>query len=91
MSEENWFILIYETADAASQELLAGRLKAMGGLTVQTAQNNGEYVVVIENEGTTDALTLHELVVALDANVELVSTHKAAPADSAVALERQPS
>ena len=79
MDELPWFILIYQLADAEAQEHLAAGLKAMGGLIVQTDQNNGEYFVTIECRGHGLALTMHELVMAIDCDAELIDTHSGLP------------
>jgi hypothetical protein len=75
MDEQPWFILIYQTVDADGQARLAASLEALGGLVVQTDQNNGDYYVTIEGPGRSPALTMHELVMSIDADAILIDTH----------------
>lgn len=75
MDEQPWFILIYQTVDAEGQARLAASLEALGGLVVQTDQTNGDYFVTIECPGRSPALTMHELVMSLDADATLIDTH----------------
>jgi hypothetical protein len=82
MSDQNWFILIYETADTGAQESLADQLRSLGSMTVETAEDDGQHIVIVENPGTIDALTLHELVMSFDPSAELIDTHKALQPDS---------
>jgi hypothetical protein len=75
MKTETWFVLIYQSADADRQESLATQLRGLGGLVVHTAQDNGEYFVLIRARGLTSAIELHELVMTFDSEAELVSSH----------------
>ena len=84
MDEHPWFILIYQLGDAEAQDHLAAGLNAMGGLIVQTDQNNGEYFVTIECRGHSLALTLHELVMSIDSDAELIDTHSGLPESAEV-------
>jgi hypothetical protein len=79
MRTESWFILIYQTADAESQTMLADGLRRLGSLTVATEQDNGDYFVILECPGTVPALTIHELVVSIDVSADLVDTHTGSP------------
>jgi len=91
MNTPGWFILIYETAHADSQELVANELHDLGGLVVQTEQSNGEYFVIVESPETINALTLHEFVLSIDPDVELVDTHRGTAQERLLAEERLPS
>lgn len=71
----DWFILIYETADAETQERLSCGLKAFGSIIVQTEETQGEYVVIIECPGTVPVLAMHELVMSIDHDAALIDTH----------------
>jgi hypothetical protein len=75
MQEHPWFILIYQLADEQAQTRLAAGLNAMGNLTVQADQDNGEYFVTVECSGHVPALTMHELVVSIDSDATLIDTH----------------
>ena len=75
MGDDSWFILIYETADAESQAHLAEGLQSLGHMIVDVEQGHDDYFVVVECQDTTPAMTLHELVMAIDADAELVGTH----------------
>ena len=75
MNTSSWFILIYQTAQADSQDVLARELKNVGGLTVQTEQRNGEYFVIVESPDSIAALTLHEFVMSINPQAELIDTH----------------
>jgi hypothetical protein len=87
MEEHPWFILIYQLADEVAQSRLAAGLRAMGNLTVQTDQDNGEYFVTIECSGHVPALTVHELVMSIDSDAALIDTH-AGPVETAEELAR---
>lgn len=79
MNTESWFLLIYQTATAESQATLAETLRTLGSLTVATEHNNGDYFVILECPGTVPALTIHELVVTIDASADLIDTHTGSP------------
>ncbi|HJR89247.1 MAG TPA: hypothetical protein VJ782_03700 [Aeromicrobium sp.] len=75
MKSDTWFVLIYQSAYADSQDFLATQLRGLGGLVVHTAQDNGEYFVLIRSRGLISAIELHELVMTFDSEAELVSSH----------------
>ncbi|MFL6091254.1 MAG: hypothetical protein ACJ71Z_14080 [Aeromicrobium sp.] len=75
MNSDAWFILIYSTTDAETQNRLAAELQSLGRLVVQTERRGREHFVLIETAGDVAALTVHELVMSIDPDAELIDTH----------------
>jgi nitrate reductase NapAB chaperone NapD len=71
-----WSILIYQLKNYESQNRLAEGLNTLGNLIVQTDENKGEYFVTIECRDPVSALTVHELVMSIDASTVLIYTHQ---------------
>ena len=76
---DDWFILIYKVDDAEAQDVLAEGLCSLESLTIQAEHNNGDHFVVVECPGSITALAVHELVMSIDSDADLIDTHSSLP------------
>ena len=61
-----WLLQVYEMTDESAQESVAGLLSGLSGFTVDTPTcERGSYVIV-DCLDATQALTVYELVMAID-------------------------
>jgi len=76
VNTDAWSILIYACPDPESQVVLSTHLRPLRQLIVETTEADGDFFVIIETYGESAALKVHELVMALDSDAELVGTHR---------------
>lgn len=72
-------VFIYAIASRGDQSRLAHELTGLGRLGVQTPSKNGNHFVVIQSDEGVPPSTIHELVMSIAPNAELVDTHVDSP------------
>jgi hypothetical protein len=69
-----WLIQIYDVTDDASQELIAGLLAGIDGLTVESPSSGSHHFVVVECTDSMQARSAFRLVKAIDFEARLLHT-----------------
>jgi hypothetical protein len=70
----SWLIQIYAVTDDASQELIAGLLSGIEGLTVESPTSGAQRFVVVECSDSLQAGSVFKLVTSIDFGARLVHT-----------------
>lgn len=70
----DWLIQIYDVSDDASQELIAGLLAGIDGLTVETPSSGTHHFVVVECSDSLQARSVFRLVKSIDFEARLLHT-----------------
>ena len=81
----SWLVQIYEVTDDASQELIAGLLSGIDGLTVESPMSGSRRFVVVECTDSMQARSVFKLVHSIDFDARLLHT-----ATSAAVVEPEP-
>jgi hypothetical protein len=74
-----WLVQIYDVTDDASQELIAGLLSGIDGLTVESSTSGARRFVVVECSDAMQARSVFRLVTSIDFGARLLHTATGAP------------
>lgn len=72
MGEQDWLVQIYEMTDTRAQELVAGLLTGVDGLTVSTGPSGPDHFVTVVLRDATRAQSVFQLMTSVDSKAVLI-------------------